>query len=565
MVESAGGIAVESIGERFLHLAAVQPNHKWCTYFGGAEGPQTTSYGDLHGRALEFATAFGNAGSARKRIALCLYQSLDLHAAFLGAILAGHIPAMMPPFSPKTEPAKLQRTIHHFLQSMRPDMVVIDNDTVHSLQSASVRLDPDLEVISPSDVTAGGVPLESQSGGPDIAFIQHSSGTTGLQKGVALSHRSVIRHHESYSLAIGLQADRDSIVSWLPLYHDMGLISCFIVPLMAGMSVVEIPTFMWAGRPGLLFEAITLHRPTLCWLPNFAYTFLAQSLQRNLARSNWDLSSIRLWTNCSEPIINQSQAAFLRAFETIGCNPKSLGSSYAMAENVFAVTQSTNSMNAVIEISKDELSRHSISSPKSAEDTRVLVSCGAPVQGVSLKILDPGTEELAQHDVGEIAIKSDFLFTEYWKNPDATAAAFTADGFFRTGDSGFVRGNEVFVTGRLKDVIIIQGKNLHAGDVEACLADIEGVLPGRVVALGLMDEGIGSERLVILAETGVTEAAQKQVITNNIRTQIVSELNVAVSTIRLLPPRWLIKSTSGKMARRENKDKFLTLIETRHV
>ena len=222
-------------------------------------------------------------------------------------------------------------------------------------------------------------------------------------------------------------------------------------------------------------------------------------------------------------------------------------------------------MNSVIEVSKDALSRHSISSPKNAEDTRALISCGAPVQGVSIKILDSGTEQLSKNQVGEIAIKSEFLFTEYWKNPDATATAFTADGYFRTGDSGFVRGNEVFVTGRLKDIIIIQGKNLHAGDIEACLADIEGIIPGRVVALGLMDETLGSERLVILAETGATEAAQKKMITDNIRARIFAELSISVSIIRLLPPKWLIKSTSGKMARRENKDKFLTSIEAKHV
>lgn len=555
-----------SIGERFLYLAEKQPSRNWCTYFSGAGGSQTVSYSDLRDRSLEFSAAFGNSGATRKRIAICLYQSLDLHAAFLGAILSGHIPAMMPPFSPKTEPDKLQKTVQHFLESMNPDIVVIDDDTIRSLQAASVKLHSDTEVVFPSKVNAQvGLP-ESQRGGLDIAFIQHSSGTTGLQKGVALSHENVIRHYESYSLAIDIHAEKDSIVSWLPLYHDMGLISCFIVPLMAGISIVEIPTFLWAGRPGLLFDAITLHKPTLCWLPNFAYTFLSQSLQRSLPLSNWDLSSIRLWTNCSEPVTHQSQRTFLQTFEGIGCDPYSLGASYAMAENVFAVTQSTNSMNGVIEVSKDELSRNAVSSPKSTEDTRILVSCGSPVHGVSIKILTPGTEASSPSDeVGEIAIKSDFLFTEYWRNTTATAAAFTSDGYFRTGDSGLVRGEQVFVTGRLKDIIIIQGKNLHAGDIEACLSGIDGVIPGRVVAIGLMDESIGSERLAILAETSVTDSAEKKQITNQIRARIASELNVSASIIRLLPPKWLIKSTSGKMARNENKEKFMNLIEAKHV
>ena len=565
MAEAASGTSPESIGERFLWLTAAQPDRTWCTYFSGIAGRQTASYGQLRDRALEFVAAFGVAGSARKRIAVCLYPSLDLHAAFLGAILAGHIPAMMPPFSPKTEPAKLQKTISHFLESMHPDLVVIDNETNASLQSASIRLGSGVHVISPSDARGRAGVAGLQRGGLDIAFIQHSSGTTGLQKGVALSHASVIRHHESYSRAIGLRPEKDSIVSWLPLYHDMGLISCFMVPLMAGLSIVEIPTLAWAGRPGLLFDAISVHRPTLCWLPNFAYLFLAQSLQRSLPESSWDLGSVRLWTNCSEPITDRSQRAFLQAFESIGCNPDSLGSSYAMAENVFAVTQSTNSLNAAVEVSKAGLSKHSVAPPTSAEDTRMLISCGGPVEGVRIRILEPGSDAPSRNDVGEIAIKSDFLFTEYWKNPDATSKAFTADGYFRTGDSGFVKGNDVFVTGRLKDIIIIQGKNLHAGDIEACIADVGGIIPGRVVALGLVDESLGSERLVVLAESGSTEAAQKKSITAGIRARILAEFGIPVSTLRLLPPRWLIKSTSGKMARLENKDKFLKSLEEKNV
>ena len=157
------------------------------------------------------------------------------------------------------------------------------------------------------------------------------------------------------------------------------------------------------------------------------------------------------------------------------------------------------------------------------------------------------------------------MFSKYWKNPAATAAAFTADGYFLTGDAGFIKDKIVFVTGRLKDIIIIQGKNLHAGDIEACLSGIEGILPGRVVAIGLMDEGMGSERLVILAESNATDPVEKKQITDRIRLQIASELNVPASIIRLMPPRWLIKSTSGKMARKENKEKLITLIGAKHV
>ena len=179
--------------------------------------------------------------------------------------------------------------------------------------------------------------------------------------------------------------------------------------------------------------------------------------------------------------------------------------------------------------------------------------------------MEPGADALSPHAVGEIAIKSDFMFSEYWNNPEATAKAFTADGYYRSGDSGFVNNDAVYVTGRLKDIIIIQGKNIHAGDIEELLSGIHGLIPGRVVALGLADDSTGSERLAILAETELTEESEKKIVVSRIRTKITSELGVAASLIRLLPPRWLIKSTSGKMARMENREKLMQVIEAKNV
>ena len=557
--------AINSIGSRFLYLVEKDPNRKWCTYFSGDQNIQNVSYGELCERALKFAATYGVSDPARKRVAICLYQSIDLHAAFLGAILSGHIPAMMPPFSPKTEAAKFHKTVHHFLESAKPDILVIDNGMVDQLIGIGIKFNPTLNIIEPSSLARDSFMPGPQRSGDEIAFIQHSSGTTGLQKGVALSHASVLRHQESYCRAIDLQVGRDSIVSWLPLYHDMGLIACFILPLVAGLTLIEIPTLAWASKPSLLFEAITKYRPTLCWLPNFSYTFLAQSLKRNPALLGWDLSSIRMWVNCSEPVTDGGHATFLEAFGGIGCNPNSLAASYAMAENVFAVSQSDPLINNVIKVSKGGVRRNEISIPIDANDVRTLVGCGSPLYGVNVKIIDSETGADSKHDIGEIAIKSNFMFTGYWNNPEATRAAFNSDGYYKTGDIGFLLDGQIFVTGRLKDVIIIQGKNVHAGDVEACLSGVEGVIPGRVVAFGMVDEDMGSERLVILAETNSDDAAYRRQLTSIIRAKISVDLNLAVSIIRLLPPKWLIKSTSGKMARKENREKLMALSEGNYV
>jgi fatty-acyl-CoA synthase len=556
----------DSIGSRLLYLANVQPNRDWCTYFCGEESSYTITYGDLCKRSLEYAAVFGSSSLFRKRIAICLYPSLDLHAAFLGAILAGHIPAIMPPFSAKTEPEKLRKTVHHFLESMNPDVIVIEDAMTISFDEMSIILPADVLLVAPSKMTIIKGPINSQRGGLETAFIQHSSGTTGYQKGVALSHASVLNHCKEYGDAILLDCEKDSCVSWLPLYHDMGLIACFITPLMSGISIVEIPTLLWAERPGLLFDAITLHKPTLCWLPNFCYTYLSQSLSRTISRSNWDLRSIRLWTNCSEPILDESHQLFVRTFESIGCDKNSLGASYAMAENVFAVTQSNTCLENSIAISKTNLLKGFVSDSKNQIDTKVLMSCGKPISSVDINILKFDEELVLQpNQIGEIVIRSDFLFTEYWANPIATSNAFTSNGYFRTGDSGFMRDGELFVTGRLKDIIIIQGKNLHLSDVELALTDIAGLVPGRVAAVGLLDDSLGTERLAILAETDIESIELKKKVVDEIRLKIKSEFDVATSIVKLLPLKWLVKSTSGKMARNENREKLMRLMSKTNV
>ena len=553
----------ESIGERFLALSNKQPNKSWCIYYDGAENIKNVSFGEIKERSLHFAMAFGN--GPEKKIAICLYPSPDLHAAFLGAILAGHIPAMMPPFSNKTEPEKLYKTISHFLHSMKPEIVVIDDESRQRLADADIHFPSEISLVSPLQIIESPFEIKPQRGGLDCAFIQHSSGTTGLQKGVALSHRSVIRHFESYSQAISLNKDTDIFVSWLPLYHDMGLISCFLMPLMGGNTIIEIPTLAWANKPRLLFDAITTYKPTLCWLPNFAFNYLAQGLKRLMDTTSWDISSIRLWTNCSEPISYQSQINFFQTFEKIGCVRSSMGASYAMAENVFAVTQVSNAVDNHIKVSIDGLSRREIQLPIDGNDERVLVSCGRPVNGVSLKILEPESEIESILPIGEIALKSEFMFTEYWNNSELTSKAFTAAGYFRTGDSGLIYNDMVFVTGRLKDIIIIQGKNIHPGDVEEVLSGLHGLIPGRIVAIGLAEKTTGTESLAILAETELIDEGEKKILVGKMRIKIFSELNISASLIRLLPPRWLIKSTSGKMARNENREKLMQLLDKQNV
>ncbi len=419
-----------------------------------------------------------------------------------------------------------------------------------------------------------------------IAFLQHSSGTTGLQKGVALSHVAVLNQLAAYSNTLSLR-ENDVVVSWLPLYHDMGLIAGFLLPLMQGLPLVLMSPFDWVQHPALLFRAIHDHRATLCWLPNFAYNHCARRIRR---RDSEGLSaaSMRLFVNCSEPVRHDSHALFLERFAANDVRPEMLGVSYAMAENTFAVTQTPPGRPARLDfVDPVALATMGYAQPVPAESEKgsvsptgeagsaiadthsgyaidstgeqtllsPRVSCGPPIPNTELRILDDDGRPLPDRFVGQIAIRSDCLLTGYYRRDDLPP--FTAGGWFLTGDRGYVAEGEVYVVGRSKDLIINAGKNIYPGDIEAIVNEVTGVHAGRAVAFGVADEREGTELVAVIAETQASDAAARQAISRAIRAAVAQQAAVTLSYVHLVGPRWLLKTSSGKLARAANRDKWL--------
>jgi acyl-CoA synthetase (AMP-forming)/AMP-acid ligase II len=393
--------------------------------------------------------------------------------------------------------------------------------------------------------------------GSSVALLQHSSGTTGLQKGVALSHAAVLRQLAAYLPALEFST-QDVIVSWLPLYHDMGLIAGFLLPILAGAKLVMLSPFEWVRAPWLLLQAVSSYHGTLSWLPNFAYNFSAARIpDRELA--GVDLSSWRAVINCSEPMAAESHRMFTNRFRAWGLRENALATCYAMAENVFAVSQ--GGIGEAVRIDRvdgEVLARQALARPAESSSARVVevVSAGPPLRNCELRVVDPDGSPRPDREVGELVLHSDCMLDGYFNRPDATAEALR-DGWYRTGDLGYLAEGEVFITGRKKDLMIVGGKNIFPQDIEALINQVPGVHPGRVVVFGIFNPALGTEEVAAVVETDPRSRGDPARLSLAIRETVATGSEVTLGPLKLVDERWLVKTSSGKIARGANRDKLL--------
>jgi acyl-CoA synthetase (AMP-forming)/AMP-acid ligase II len=494
-------------------------------------------------------------------VVLILQHGEDLLSAFWGAILHGAIPSIMPFLTEKLSPERYRADLSALISVTGPAAIVSYPEFEDEVRGAlkegdSVRsvivtdcLEPQTEI--DFDVLAG-----FRRAPDDIVLLQHSSGTTGLQKGVALSHRSVFNQLGAYARALSL-TDDDLVVSWLPLYHDMGLIAGFLMPILSGIPLVLMSPFDWVRAPYRLLQSVSKYRGTLSWLPNFAYNFCAQKI-RDRHIEGVDLSSWRAIINCSEPVRWESHRAFYERFGNFGLRWEALQTSYAMAENVFAVTQSQlGSVPVVDEIDRDAFMVERVA--KSTLDGRPsmkMMSSGRLLDNTQIRILDSNGRDVPERVIGEVAIKSDCMLTGYYNRDDLTQKAFF-DGWFLTGDYGYTADGEIFVSGRKKDMIIVGGKNVYPQDLEALTYEIPGVHAGRSVAFGVFNDEQGTEEVVIIAEVDSEEEAEQHRICEMIRQHVTKNSAIALRHVKVVGPKWIVKTSSGKTARSANREKYM--------
>ncbi|MFC5741206.1 AMP-binding protein [Dyella tabacisoli] len=527
------------------------------------------SYGDAFDETRRWADILSrNLVQKGDIVFLALKHRHEIYFGFLGAMWLGAIPAIIPFPTPKQDMDIYWREYRAMFAQVNPRLLVTYADNIPAIRDALAKQPCTiLDIDDRSLVSATALSeLKPVCGAlNDTALLQFSSGTTGLRKGVMLSHGQLLQHMVAYSQAIGFSS-KDIVASWLPLYHDMGLIACFLLPLYAGATIVSLDAFEWVAQPWKLLQALDTYRATFAWMPNFALQHVVRTLPGDLV---FDLQHVRAVINCSEVCRPQTAQTFLDTMRSHGLRAEQLQTCYGMAEAVFAISQSsleTSPRSVTVDrYLLERFSRARIVDPY-YRNGQTFLSCGHVLESVQLRIvpLAPADEVLSSTldaapgdiDVGEIQIRGGYLFSGYFRNDDATRAAMT-DGWYKTGDIGFIEAEELFICGRLKEILIVHGRNYYANDIEGIVSQVDGIKPGRAVAFSIEDADSDSEEVILLAESDATAGETRTSIQRAVKTAVFNRMELTLRSVLLVAPGTLIKTTSGKLCRETNKTRYL--------
>lgn len=534
-------------GDAIIHWIAGKEPFRW-------------TFAPLFERARQYSVLLKDSGVHRNEVcALIIRHHPEFYPLYMSISLLGAIPAVLAYPNPRLHPEKFRQGIEGMSQRSGLDYILTEKDLLHVINPLIGKKGSTIKgVILPLDNNSsagcGGEFAEpSDVSGSAPILLQHSSGTTGLQKPVLISHRALLDHAVFYGEALKINS-ADKVVSWLPLYHDMGLIASFHLPLLWGIPSIQINPFDFIIAPELMLMAVSQEKATMAWMPNFAFSLMADKIHDEDIE-NISLASFRVLVNSSEPIRKSSIEKFLKKYSNFGFNPAAVSTLYGMAETTMAVTQTVaGTKPAEVSADRIKLSGGIFEATDDEKKARNCVSSGRLIQGCEIIIVDEEGKHLPPGRVGEIAIRSVSLFDGYRNYPEKTAAVMH-DGWYFSGDIGFELDGEYFIIGRKKDVIISAGKNIFPEDVEDILASVKGLTPGRIVAFGEDDEELGTEVVSIIAETEVTDETEK----NRLRIAVLEKgmtADVAIAKVYFVPPRWLIKSSAGKPGRKINKDRI---------
>jgi acyl-CoA synthetase (AMP-forming)/AMP-acid ligase II len=509
------------------------------------------TWGSLGRRASAFGNVYRNHHVGTGDVVfIILKHSTDMYSAFLGAMLIGAVPSFLP-FPSNKQDSDLYWLNHTAVINRAGSKLLVTYPTLaedllarHLLSTFDVVTASDIPTVD--DVINTQLPAEAS-----IALLQHSSGTTGLKKAVALSYSAIRLQLEAYADSLGLECDQAIFASWLPLYHDMGLIACFLLPLYLGIPIVSLDAFEWTTRPHFLLEAISEKCATHAWLPNFAFAHITRATPKG---QNFELSSLRALIGCSEPNSSFTFNQFQERFKQDGIREHHLQTCYAMAETVFAISQSVvgtapRRLNMVVE-------NDGVIKVTNDYKGREVISNGPPLAATEVKILREGRLH-SEGIAGEICVRSPYMFDGYLNEQGETQSALI-EGFFKTGDLGFIFNGEIYILGRIKEVIIINGRNFFASDFEFVTNQIDGVKKGRCVAFGAFLPKIGSEHIVIIAERD-DFCGSDGIIIQAISLALNRNFGTTAGDVRLVEQGWLVKTTSGKISRVENARKYVEM------
>jgi len=543
----------DTIVERILDLAMAAPDASFAKIV--REGKtRDLSRGEAWINIARYSHGLCDAGvTPGEIVVVMLPHGWPQQASFLGAMSMGAIPSFMAPPSDKQAQHIYWSSLTELMKRIRPRLIVVEQWLVDATREAcSIE---DTTIVTPEAVYSREAeePVMNEAGPDSIALLQHSSGTTGLKKGVALTHRAVLRQIDAYAKRLQLDPSRHRIATWLPLYHDMGLIACFLMPVTMGVPFVGLDPFEWVARPWLLLEAIEQNRCTHVWMPNFAF----HQISRTRGDRRFSLEHVAAFINCSEPCRVETHDLFAEKFADCGIEPEQLQVCYAMAETVFAVTQTEiGTPPRQIKLDQPVGSDQLGDSTSGGLESRTVLSVGRAIDGVKIAIVSEDDEPLEDGKIGEVVISAPFLFFEYHLDAAKTQEKLR-DGNYYTGDLGLLQGDELFVLGRSDDLIISRGRNFLAHEIEYAAHGIDGLRPGRSVVFGYDDPGLGTQAIALIFETEMGSDRDARALARAVKDRVWQECDLVLNRVVPVQPGWLIKTSSGKISRESNRAQFL--------
>jgi len=515
------------------------------------------TYGDLWESAQQVATGLQHHGLAPgDKVALMLPTGFDYLFTFFGILLAGGVPVPIYP------PARMSQIEEHLrrhsgiVQNSMARLLVTVPQAKHVgqlLKSAAPVLQ---HVLAATDLAVGGKPQRPVLGPQDTAFLQYTSGSTGNPKGVVLTHANLLANIRTMGSVTNASAN-DVFVTWLPLYHDMGLIGAWLGSLYYGMLAVMMSPLAFLTRPQRWLHAIHDHRATISAAPNFGYELCLKRLSDEDLRGI-DLACWRLAFNGAEPVSPDTMQRFHARLAPYGFRWQALMPVYGLAENSVGLTFPPLGRGPLVaHIERDTFMRDGRAAPASEKDPHALpmVSCGRPLPNHEVRVVDDNGRELPDAFEGHVQFRGPSATSGYYRNPEQTRALFDGD-WLETGDMGYIENGELYISGRRKDVIIRAGRNIYPQELEEAIGNIAGVRKGCVVVIGARDQATSTERLVVIAETRETDPIRTEELREKVNASALDLLGAPCDEVVLAPPHTVLKTSSGKIRRAACREAF---------
>ena len=535
------------------HHVAVHPDQVQIIYLDDdTETPIT--YRQLRDESFALAAGLQRAGlRPRQTVAIMLPTSSGYFFTYLGILRAGGIPV---PIYPPARPSQLEDHVKRhtgILANAQATLLVSVPEAMQVARLLQARVPGLRGLHTPQALIATGrgcAPEAVAVGADDVAFIQYTSGSTGQPKGVALTHANLLANIRAMATAIEATAD-DVFVSWLPLYHDMGLIGAWLGGFTVGFRLVVMSPLAFLARPLRWLETISRHGGTLSAGPNFAYELCLNRIDDE-ALSALDLSRWRLAFNGAEAVSPDTVSRFARRFAACGLRPTAMTPVYGLAEaSVGLLFPPLGRGLRVDPVVRDVFEAQRRAVPGPAPSDLRFVAGGRALPGHEVRIVDETGAPVPERVEGRLEFRGPSATSGYWRAPELTARLFTDEEgrWLDTGDKAYRAEGDVFVNGRVKDIVIRGGRNLYPQEIEEAVGEVAGVRKGCVAVFGRRDEKSGTERLVVMAETKAPDGRDAASVRAAVAQSVISAIGEPADEILLVPPHTVLKTSSGKVRR----------------